>query len=205
MNPLSVALEEVLFAVFRPLYSVRQATFVAYEPCQLSSNDDEPGDYYTVTYTERPRLISPAFNLSSLEEDLVAAMGQALALASLVSTSEGPRHLFLVDFSCAARSECLASSIEAIEKCVRALGQKDGILVQTQNAFHFYGTGPLLLKAQWERLFLKMRKFSIIESGYLNLSVRRGFSALRLTARPGQMQDVPRVIGTIGTVNIPQQ
>ncbi|MDP3795477.1 MAG: hypothetical protein Q8R13_06200, partial [bacterium] len=47
--------------------------------------------------------------------------------------------------------------------------------------------------------------FSIIESGYLNLSVRRGFSALRLTARPGQMQDVPRVIGTIGTVNIPQQ
>lgn len=188
-----MSLEKMLRSILERFPQIGQLRFIIYEPFGQYDSYESVSEPEFVNIA-RAEMLRSRFSLREIARRCVPDITHALGITSHLETTEGWRHLFLMDLSVSKELSSLPRSLNAIQSCVRCLGQEEGFLLETNHSFHFYGMGALLQEMEWRRMLTQAKTFlREIEDGYIKCSLGRGYGVLRLSAsatKPG----IPRVM-----------
>lgn len=114
----------------------------------------------------------------------------AFGLCSRVVLFDGSfAHIPMLDFRCRKSSK----SIGDIEFILRAVDEREGVIVETHRSYHYYGF-RLLSMTEWPRFLGRcLHARNYIDERYIGHTLQDGYCVLRLTPAPGK-PDTPHVL-----------
>lgn len=123
----------------------------------------------------------------------------ALGVCSNVAMKNGTQlHVPMMDFSCGEGD---------VQEAVKALGESSGYVLSSGGSYHFWGH-RMLDDVKWRAFLNSCRNANMVsgenlfDEGYIDISQKRGFSALRIFAYPLEKPVEPFVVGVTGGFKI---
>ena len=129
-----------------------------------------------------------ANRINSLQTSLPIGFG--LAISSRVELAEGgTAHIPMMDFRC----QFSESNTVTVKRALAAMGERQGVLVNSGRSYHFYGFGVRTAE-QWVKFMAFGALFSpIVDVRYIAHRLIDGTCRLRISSAPGK-ENVPVVI-----------
>ncbi len=115
-----------------------------------------------------------------------------VGVASLIDTPTGKFHIPMMDFHCEPTQE----NLEKIQEFCKFIGQKNGAILSSGRAFHYYGTHPMD-QAEWLNFLGTCLLFNNYTGGrYIAHSLRKGYCTLRISVK-NTHGVVPRIVAVL--------
>jgi hypothetical protein len=123
--------------------------------------------------------IDEAFNRTLERKILDLPETTALALCSLCIDENGlAKHLPMMDFRCKPS----VNNLKKVKSSLKALGQKNGAILESGRSYHFYGF-ELMNRDEWVKYLSKCLLLApIADTRYIAHRLIEGVGSLRLTA-----------------------